>query len=164
MAREVMARLGGDITAANRAEGGAVFTLSFPIAGRKSEQPQAQAAMAPSCRRVLVIDDDADNLEALHAALAIKGHIVETASTGAEGLRKMRAGARFEVVICDIGMPGMNGWEVAQEIARLAPGITIYLLTGWAREIARDDPRRKLVAGVLAKPVDLERINYLITQ
>ena len=164
MAREVMARLGGDITAANRAEGGAVFTLSFSIASRKSQQPVAQAAIAPTGRRVLVIDDDADNLEALHAALAIKGHIVETASTGAEGSWRIRMGSRYDVVICDIGMPGMNGWEVAQVIVQFAPGTRIYLLTGWAREIARDDPRRKLVAGVLAKPVDLEHINSLIAQ
>ena len=59
-----------------------------------------------------------------------------------EAIERLRGGVRYDLVFCDLGMPDMNGWRVAREIQDVAPGTTVYMLTGWAQEIADDDPRR----------------------
>ncbi|MHB8384647.1 MAG: response regulator, partial [Candidatus Binataceae bacterium] len=153
----------------DRAGRNEVVLMSIPIGEIEQSTPSPAAsvnhaangaAAAPySPLRVLIIDDDHDNLGALGEALEYKGYNVATASNGYEGLRHLRDGTRFDLVICDIGMPGMNGWEVAEKTAEIAPGTQVLLVTGWASEIGRRDPRRKLVVDVLAKPIDLEVIN-----
>jgi len=65
-------------------------------------------------------------------------------------------------VLCDVGMPEMSGWQVAREIQRIAPGTPVWMLTGWANEIGESDPRLGYVRGVLAKPLDLERLRLLL--
>jgi CheY-like chemotaxis protein len=55
-------------------------------------------------------------------------------------------------------MPGMNGWQVAEEIKRRAPSTRVVMITGWAQEIAPDDPKRRGVDGVLGKPLDLAHL------
>ena len=74
------------------------------------------------------------------------------------------AGSRFDLVLCDVGMPEMSGWLVAREIQRLAPGTPVWMLTGWANEISEQDPRRQYVRGVLAKPIDLDQLRDLLTE
>lgn len=110
-------------------------------------------------QHVLLIDDDMDNLEALSEGLKMKGYEVATASNGYEGLDHLRSDPYFDYVICDVGMPGMSGWAVAEKIATLSPRTKIFMLTGWASGIRNTDPRRKLVVDVLAKPMDLDAID-----
>jgi two-component system cell cycle sensor histidine kinase/response regulator CckA len=88
---------------------------------------------------------------------------VEAASSGPEALALLDRGERFDLVLCDVGMPEMSGWQVAREIQRIAPGTTVWMLTGWANEIGEADPRRRHVRGVLAKPLDLEQLRSLLT-
>ncbi|HUY37774.1 MAG TPA: response regulator [Candidatus Binataceae bacterium] len=114
--------------------------------------------------RVLIIDDDRDNLDALGEALEGKGYVVATAENGYDGLRHLRGATPFDFVISDIGMPGMNGWEIAEQAAEIAPNTRVLLVTGWTSEIGRLDPRRKLVVDVLAKPIDLEVVHALIAR
>jgi signal transduction histidine kinase/ActR/RegA family two-component response regulator len=163
IAHGVMRRLGGSIAAANRPGGGAVMTLRFPFARGSAAARPAEPAPAPPVKcRVLVVDDDADTLEATSWVLQDLGQAVEVAPSGPEAIRRFEAGERFDVVLCDIGMPGMNGWEVAERIGSIAPGTRILMLSGWALEIAPGDTRRRLVAGVLAKPISVEDLRKAI--
>jgi CheY-like chemotaxis protein len=162
IAHGVMRRLGGSIGAANRPEaGGAVFTLTFPLA---PEPPLEEVARPRPGQRVLVIDDDRDNLEAIGMVLEGLGHepIVEPSGRGA--LERLEAGERYDLVLCDVGMPEMSGWEVAEQIRTLASNTVVYMVTGWAHEIARDDPRRALVAGVLPKPLGIHALEKLLAR
>ena len=137
MAYGVLTRLGGDISAQNRPEGGACFTLSFPVASRPSTPPPPPSSSnPPSGRHILVVDDDVDNLEATRMAMELDGQAVDIARSGSEAIERLRAGVRYDLVLCDLGMPDMNGWRVAREIQAVAPGTTVYMLTGWAQEIA----------------------------
>jgi PAS domain S-box-containing protein len=168
----IMARLGGMISATNRPEGGgAVFTLTFPLfndpaVDLKSETPSPADPGVPGNpkHRVLVIDDDVDNLEAMKEALEGRGYEVETAPDGKRGLELLRSSSHFDSVICDVGMPIMNGWEVAQDITRLAPTTRVYMLTGWANEIPQSDPRRIRVADVIAKPTSVDQIDAALAR
>jgi PAS domain S-box-containing protein len=163
IAYAAMARIGGTISAANRAEGGAIFTLTFPIA--KAEQMRegqlSHARIRPL--RLLVTDDDQDNLQVFSAVLELRGHTVIRANSGAEALDKLMEGnAPVDVVFCDLGMPLINGWEIARRVKSLEAPPIFYLVTGWASEIPADDPRRRLVDGVIAKPVDLTILDRLL--
>jgi PAS domain S-box-containing protein len=159
-----MARLGGSITAGNRPCGGAIFTLRFPLA------PQAAAVSAPprlprmiQPRRVMVIDDDADNLEALSALFKSRGHSVKAATSGAGALSElMREDCTVEVVFCDLGMPEINGWDIARQVKSRAAPPVFYLFTGWAQEIRADDPRRRWVDAVVPKPVEPRVLDQLL--
>src|SRR6185369_8405598 len=78
MAYGVLTRLGGDISAQNRPEGGACFTLSFPVAPRPSTPvPPPPSSNPPSGRHILVVDDDVDNLEATRMVMELDGQAVD---------------------------------------------------------------------------------------
>src|SRR5262249_5686719 len=112
-------------------------------------------------RRVLVVEDDPDNRDALACAIVALGHHVQVAATAADAVTRA-ARARFDVVLCDVGLPDLDGWTVARRVQMLCPSATIYMLTGWAGEIARRDRRGRYVAGVLAKPLPLDALKRIL--
>jgi signal transduction histidine kinase len=160
----VMRRLGGAVAASNVEGGGAAFTLTFPTA---AALPNGAAALPPAAvaagHRLLVVDDDIDNLEATKYVLEDLGQDADLAESGQEALALVAEGRRYDLVFCDVGMPGMNGWQVAEELKRAAPGTRVVLVTGWAQEIAPDDPKRRGVDGVLAKPLDVAHLRRALT-
>jgi two-component system CheB/CheR fusion protein len=114
-------------------------------------------------RRVLIVEDNVDAAESLRAALEFAGHRIELAHTGPEGFAKARE-SRPEVVLCDIGLPGMDGFAVARAIRsdESTKGVFLVALTGYALP---DDLRRASEAGFdrhLAKPPNLEQLNELL--
>lgn len=170
-AHALMSELGGRITAANRPEGGAVFTLVFPVndgdiveetGDRMSPVPRPFVKARPG-HRILVVDDDVEHLQTTKAVIELEEQDVETAASGRDALMRIQTGAHFDLVLCDAGMPELNGWQVAEAIKAMAPSMRIYLLTGWGEQIAEDEPRRSLIAGVLPKPVNLKRIRSILT-
>jgi CheY-like chemotaxis protein len=92
------------------------------------------------------------------------GQDVETAPSGPAALARLDHGARYDLVLCDVGMPEMSGWKVAEEVRRRAPDARLFLVTGWAHEIAPDDPRRRLVDGVLPKPLPVDVLRSLLAR
>ncbi len=162
-AASVMARIGGSIGASNRIGGGAVFMLIFPVARDYPTEGAILTREPPiTATRVLVIDDDHDNLDSMKDALEYRGYEVAIASSGQDALELLRSGVQFDAIVCDIGMPDMNGWEVAEKISELKIPTRLFMLSGWANEVPQGDPRRKLVVDVLAKPIDLERIDHIL--
>lgn len=109
----------------------------------------------PSGRRVLVADDNADAAESLCEVLRLLGHDVRVAYDGQQALT-MAADFRPDVVLLDIGMPKMNGYETAQQMRAQpwAASATLVALTGWGHD---EDKRRATDAGFdrhFTKPVD----------
>jgi signal transduction histidine kinase/CheY-like chemotaxis protein len=174
VANGVMRRLGGAIEAANQPGGGAVFTLRFPVVAAEPP-PRRDAEPADSepggsrqplerlpMRRVLVVDDDEDNLEAAKWVLEELGQHVEVTASGSDAVARVEAGDRYDLVLCDLGMADLSGWDVAGRIRAVAPATTVYIVTGWAQEVSLDDPRRALVAGVLPKPLEVGELERLV--
>jgi two-component system CheB/CheR fusion protein len=159
----LMHRLGGSISASNRAGGGSMFTLRFPLASAP-QQRETRRGGTRRQSRVLLIDDEIDNLEVLQELLELEGHRVDAAASGRAALEHFRRGERYDLVLCDVGMPQMSGWQVVREIRRIAPSTRVWLLTGWANEISEHDPRLGDVQGVLGKPLDLEQLRSLLSQ
>ncbi|HEX6200666.1 MAG TPA: ATP-binding protein [Thermoanaerobaculia bacterium] len=158
---------GGEIRAASEGRGrGADVTVRLPAAEAPAPAEEA-AEPAPEAagRRVLVIDDHPDSAEGLRELLEIFGHEVEVARDGAGGLQAAER-ARPEVVICDIGLPDLDGYRVAAAL-REAPetaGTRLVALTGYGDD---DSVRRAREAGFdhhLTKPVDPQELRHLLAQ
>ncbi|ABS24247.1 multi-sensor hybrid histidine kinase [Anaeromyxobacter sp. Fw109-5] len=157
---------GGTVEA--RSEGiarGAEFTLRFP---RCADAPSGsvrdeEPAAAARPRRVLIVEDNLDAAETLCLMLEMCGHEVGVAHDGHGAMEQVRA-FRPDVVLCDIGLPGMDGYEVARAIrSDLAlADLPLVALTGYALP---DDQRRAIEAGFdrhLAKPVSSDELQRVI--
>src|SRR5262249_32920620 len=126
---------GGTVVAASDGvDRGAVFTITLPLHVTAPSQTKTPATPAgPAARRVLIIEDNIDAANSLRDALQIAGHDVEVTYSGPEALEKARTFAP-DVVICDIGLPEMDGYEVAQKLRAEQPGGPMILvsLSGYA--------------------------------
>ena len=114
--------------------------------------------------RILIVDDDIEVRDVLEELLHVDGHKVSTAADGAEALSLFKPG-RFDMVFTDLGMPGISGWQVVEQIKRQAPQTPVVMVTGWGAQL---DPARIAASGVdrvLTKPFQwlavLEALNDL---
>ena len=121
-------------------------------------------AAAARALRVLVVDDDVDTVDTSALLLQLDGHEVQTASNGGRTLERAAA-FRPHLILLDIGMPGMDGYEVGRRIQGLSLPARLYLaaVTGYGWQ---DDKRRSAEAGFdlhLTKPVELETLRGLLS-
>jgi len=138
-------------------EKGAEFTVRLPLQDEPMALSESRPSPASTTRhvRVLVVEDNRDSAESLRMMLATQGYEVALAYTGIEGVEAARR-VRPDVVICDVGLPGMDGYAVAQAI-RMNPGTAkarLIAVTGYGQN---DDRVRALASGFdkhLVKPAD----------
>jgi CheY-like chemotaxis protein len=145
---------------------GSVFTVRLPIsAGRQPDDHATalQAAMPRQCS-ILLIEDNIDAHETLKNFLTLEGHTVSSAFDGKTGLAMAKVD-NHDVIICDIGLPGVNGYEVVGELRRQAargsPPVTIAI-TGYGQQ---EDRQRAAGAGFdhyLVKPIDANTLLSVI--
>jgi CheY-like chemotaxis protein len=146
---------------------GSEFIVRLPIlADHKGQAPPAPSAAEPSApiqRRILVVDDNEDSAVLLARLLALAGHQTATAHDGLKAV-ELVATYQPDMVLLDIGLPKMNGYDVCrtirQQTARAAP--LMVALTGWGQD---EDRRRSLEAGFdvhLVKPVNYDSLKQLI--
>ncbi|MFN3653642.1 MAG: ATP-binding protein [Armatimonadota bacterium] len=158
---------GGEVWASSEGPGrGSELGLRLP----QVPAPAAQAAMpdsrgpdSASPLRVLVVEDQPEAAETVRDLLELFGHEVETAASGPEGVRLARE-LHPDVVLCDIGLPGMDGYAVAAALRDdpATAGIRLIAVTGFGQE---EDCRRGQQAGFdahLVKPVDPEELRRLL--
>ena len=105
----------------------------------------------PAHSTILAIDDEVGLCHMLGVILRVDGHEVVPAASGAEGLRLFRE-RHFDLVVTDLGMPGMSGWDVARAVKHLAPDTPVVLVTGWGMDVADDRLRESGVDLLVGKP------------
>jgi signal transduction histidine kinase/CheY-like chemotaxis protein len=110
-------------------------------------------ANANSTRRVLLVEDDPDNREAMQSLLELSGFVVTAADSGTAGVQAF-APDRFDVVVTDLGLPDMDGWQVAAEIKQRSPEVPVALITGWGLNLDGAEIRRRGVDLLVKKPLD----------
>ncbi|WP_306397772.1 hybrid sensor histidine kinase/response regulator [Telluria beijingensis] len=155
--RNLVTMHGGSVGAASPGLGlGSSFTVRLPRS--QSLAPVATTSGAPvaavAARRILIVEDSRDASDVLRMLLEIEGHQVEIADDGHAGLRLALEG-RFDVIVCDIGLPGLDGLELMTRL-RAAPGATRPLAIALSGYGQPQDRERALVAGFdryLVKPV-----------
>ena len=169
LVRALVERHGGSVEAASEGPGhGSEFTVRLPLldmpSGLDSGLPVPTPETAGKTARVLLVEDNLDAAEALSELLRMWGHEVQVAHDGLSALMTARE-SHPDVVLLDIGLPGMDGYEVAREL-RAIPGLArarLIALTGYGQDA---DRHRSQLAGVdhhLVKPVDLEQLRTLLT-
>jgi CheY-like chemotaxis protein len=148
----IVTRHGGNLDVWSEPGRGSRLTLRFPIAVAAIEAPRPAPAVGGTRQaRVLVIDDEPAVLEALGDALGRDGHQVVACPDGPKALDRFSKEA-FDLVITDLGMPGMSGWEVAAKIKAARADLPVLMITGWGEQIEPGEARAKGVDAVLAKP------------
>lgn len=147
----------GGILTIDSAEGrGTTVTIRLPRAGATAAPDTTasrSARPAGTSLRILVIDDEPPVRETLADMLADQGHIVLQAAGGREALASLDAGESVDLLLTDVGMPDMTGWEVAQSVKSRWPGLPVGLVTGWGDQDL-SDAERSLVSFVVTKPFD----------
>jgi CheY-like chemotaxis protein len=156
---------GGTVTASSAGQNhGATFTIRVPLADAEPiTAAQSQASSSPR-RRVLIVDDNQDSADSLAMLLELEGHQVLAVYSAMDALEQVPAFAP-EIVLLDIGLPGMNGYDVAQRItAAPAPAPPrLVAVSGYAQ---REDKERSAAAGFsahLVKPVDITALKAVLT-
>ncbi len=144
---------------------GSEFTICLPrsVIVEASATRSESGALGPVApKRILVADDNRDNADTMSMVLQLTGHEVHVARTGLEAFEIAKK-VHPDIGIFDIGMPDMNGYELAERIRREAWGsrLTLIAVTGWGQD---EDRRRALAAGFdhhLTKPIELDELEPL---
>lgn len=169
VARSLVLEHGGSVVAESAGLGhGSRFTVTLPrlveTAERKSVMPPVMPAKGAS-RRVLVVDDNQDAAEMMALCLRDVGHEVHLAFDGLDAVESASQLA-LDLIVLDIGLPGLDGFQVAERIREIeaCAKIPLVALTGYARDV---DRHRSTEAGFsvhLTKPVDMARLLSIVDQ
>jgi len=167
LARGIVDLHGGSIGVASDGPGrGSEFVLRLPlVAGCAEPAPEQAAAPLPAALRVLVVDDNVDAAETMVMALELFGCATRIAHTAADALA-IAPGFAPDVALLDIGLPDINGYELARRL-RGAQGqgdLILIAATGWGQE---NDRRMALEAGFdhhLTKPIDIDKLRLLLVR
>ena len=156
VAKRLIEMHGGRLTAASAGLGqGATFEIRLPRLERQQEVGGGAEGVRAASKRILIVDDNADAANSLAQVLALDGHVAEPVYSADAALERAASFAP-EVVLLDLGLPEMDGYEVARRL-RLRPefiGVRIVALTGYGQS---EDLRRSREVGFdahLTKPVD----------
>ncbi len=161
----VITRHRGEIAVQSEEGKGSCFTLQFPASTPVPKKPEPVKTPVKKVGElsILVVDDDENIRNVLSEMLDFLGHKVAAARDGGEAFNLLN-GAGYDLVITDLGMPGVSGWEVARRVKEKNPKTPVMLVSGWGAQI---DPARVREAGidlVLTKPFHLDEVRRAISE
>lgn len=172
LVRQLVEQHGGRLSVHSDGAGkGSEFTVRLPAASPHPSQSAAPAASDPiglaqsaaMSYHILLIEDNEDVRETLAMLLQTLGHRTETAATGPEGVNRALA-SRPQVVLIDLGLPGLNGFQVNRQIrTALGKSVRLVALTGYAQEEDRQRSRDAGFDAHLSKPVELKELNAALS-
>ena len=147
---------------------GASFTISLPItdmAAKKKKEVVEKPRSGREKYRILVIEDNRDTAESARMLLTLEGYDVKTAYNGSSGIETAKS-FKPQVVLCDIGLPGMDGYQIARTIRNdpQLSGAYVIALTGYGRD---EDQRQAREAGFdmhMTKPIDFSQLRHALGQ
>ena len=163
---------GGTVEAASPGQDkGSTFTVRLPILKNREEssadEPAEEwpASAAKWNRRILVVDDNRDSAASMAMMLQLLGNEIRTAHDGIEAV-ELAEKFRPQVILMDIGMPRLNGYEATRRIREQPWGrdVPVIALTGWGQEVDRAKSREAGCNGHLVKPIDWPDLEKLLTE
>ncbi|MDK9719607.1 MAG: PAS domain S-box protein [Rhodospirillales bacterium] len=159
--------MGGQVSASSKAGEGSVFHFMLPFErGRPGTSAEGRAGTYPTDLSILVVDDVEINRMVAEGLLSLDGHRVIHAASGEEALDKL-AKASFDVILLDLLMPVMDGYDVAKRVRRLpvsqAAKVPILAMTANVHQADRDRALASGMNGFLPKPLNLKEIRSVLT-
>jgi PAS domain S-box-containing protein len=163
-----MQRHGGDVQVESTLGEGTTMRLLFPLREAADEEGVEVAAVPVSPLRILCVDDEPLVRDALQEVLQDAGHSVALADGGEAALEQFEValyrGEPFDVVITDLGMPGVTGRQVAQGVKAASPETPVILLTGWGQQLSAEDDIPAAVDLLLNKPPSVEGLSRALAR
>jgi signal transduction histidine kinase/CheY-like chemotaxis protein len=160
----IIRRHGGTIKVESEVNRGATFLITLPLArgdecAADDDGAGTSAVRNQRCKmtRILVVDDEEPVRELLRDILEDEGVEVTLAANGAEALARFDAG-KFDAVLTDLGMPGMNGWELLRAIGERDQQVQLAVITGWGELVSTHEEKAARVEWVLTKPFSMSQI------
>jgi len=148
----IIQRHQGSIRVTSREGQGTTFTIQLPTAAPVADsQPTELPVDTGPTGNILVIDDEEPVREILCDILELAGYRAQAAASGPEGLALLKE-RKYDLVITDLRMPEMNGWEVARAIKGPQPHLPVVLVTAWGKELTRKQTQGNGIAAVVTKP------------
>jgi signal transduction histidine kinase len=157
-------RHGGELTIHSELGRGTTVRVALPAA---AEAPRPQPALPGPARgplRILLVDDEEEVRGALAEMLASAGHTVVAVGDGAEALRRIERDPAIDLVVTDLVMPAMTGWELAATVKARRPALPIGVITGWGDVADAQAGAPPAVDFVLPKPVMLDALHEAIAR
>jgi len=155
-------RHSGDIAIESELGHGTTVRLTFAAAVGEVPVQAPMAVEVPTGLHLLLVDDDPVLLKSLRDALEADGHTIVTANSGREGIETFREAHEdqqpFAAVVTDLGMPYVDGRQVANAVKTTAPDVPVILLTGWGQRLQAEGDLPAHVDLVLAKPPRLREL------
>src|SRR5579863_7139952 len=111
--------------------------------------------------RVLVIDDDRDHAESIADILSMRGHVVDAAFSGEQGVDMFKQHG-FDIVVMDVKLPGMSGVEAFFEFKKIRPGARVMMMTGFSLEQLITQAIENGALGVLRKPFAIQDLLHVL--
>jgi len=170
MVHGIARRNNSDIEIESALGGGTTVRLVFPVPVMPVSESLLSSApfTVPTRLRLLIVDDDPLLIKSMRDTLETDGHLVITASSGREGIEVFRQAQErqepFAAVITDLGMPHVNGRQLAMEIKNIEPKVPIILLTGWGQRLVAEGDIPPYVDRVLNKPPKLRELREALAE
>jgi CheY-like chemotaxis protein len=143
---------------------GTAFTIKIPVSDGVIEEEKEKVVQCEHRKaKILVIEDEEHVRDILSAILIEGGHEVETASSGSQGI-KMFEQKEFDLVLTDLGMPEMSGWEVAEKVKSSNKKVPVALITGWNIELKESELKKSGVYLVVQKPFEVNQVLRLVQE
>ena len=166
----IVRRHNADIDIESTVGKGTTVRLSFPRPTGEIAEPGGTVTtpQVPMRLRLLVVDDDPLIIKSLRDTLELEGHVVVTANGGQEGVAKFREAQSknepFAAVITDLGMPYVDGRQVAAAVKGASPATPVIMLTGWGQRLVAEGDIPLHVDRVLSKPAKLRELREALAQ
>lgn len=159
----IISRHSGSVSLSCSPETGTAFTvtLSRPATISDVTEVTTRRSVRAENLRILIVDDDDQIREVLRDMLMINGHRATACADGFEAL-KVIAKDTFDLMITDLGMPGMSGLELAGTVHDRLPALPIAMITGWGTQLDQREIAAKGIRAVLPKPFHLKDIRALV--
>jgi len=143
---------------------GTAFTIKLPISEKITKEEKAKRIKGkPRKSKILVIEDEKEVRNLLSAILKKGGHEVEVVFDGSQGIEMFNK-KEFDLVFTDLGMPGLSGWQVAEEIKGINGRVPVVLITGWNIEVQESAAKDKWVDLIIQKPFGVDQVLNIVQE
>ena len=167
VAYSIVTRHAGEILIESQPSKGSIFTVilskSFEKKSAPIERHEEKKSQKVGTAHILIVDDEESLRDILEEMLLAGGYKVTQAAGGIEGLAVFQK-ENIDLLITDLGMPGMSGWEFVDKVKEIKPALPVILTTGWGAQVSPEDIDSKGISMVMDKPFTLEKVLEMVSE